>query len=334
MSIDASIVRSISIIKKSISRLRLDLKDLEILTEVGSNNYIYTPIIAALAGAKKVNAWTHDTQYGYGEEIAKECKEIAEYCNVKNCLEISVNTKPLEHISTANIITNSGFIRPINEEFLKHVNPDTCVIPLMYEAWELRATDIDIEACKRRGIRTAGTWENHPEIKVFDAVGPLAVKLAMEAGFEVYGNKIIVWSEDGFGEKTAQYFKNMNAQFVIRTTSIEMLYEHICDSDFIYFCNYSDQQKLIGENGVLDAMTIKNLNPSIGIIHLYGDIETNYISKLGIQVFPPKQGRASVMSESLAYLGPTPVINLLTAGFKVGECLFKNDKNDILQEII
>ena len=53
---------------------------------------------------------------------------------------------------------------------------------------------------KQKGIKVAGTWENHPDLKIFDGCGHLAVKISQEAGYEVYQNKIIVWSNDHFGE--------------------------------------------------------------------------------------------------------------------------------------
>ena len=61
--------RAIEIIEQTIKSLDLNLKSYVVLTEVGSNNYIYTPIIPLLAGAKRVYAWTRDSSYGSGEEI-------------------------------------------------------------------------------------------------------------------------------------------------------------------------------------------------------------------------------------------------------------------------
>ena len=64
--------RAIEIIEQTIKRLDLKLNSYIVLTEVGSNNYIYTPIIPLLAGAEKVYAWTRDSSYGSGEHIAKQ----------------------------------------------------------------------------------------------------------------------------------------------------------------------------------------------------------------------------------------------------------------------
>ena len=46
---------------------------------------------------------------------------------------------PLED---ADIVTNSGHLRPLDEEAVGRMKPGAA-IPLMYEAWELRPDDVD-----------------------------------------------------------------------------------------------------------------------------------------------------------------------------------------------
>ena len=77
--------RAIRIILDCIDRLELSLTGLTVLTEVGTNYYLYTPIIAALAGAKRVYAWTADTPYGLGSKTIKKCKELTRnYHSINN----------------------------------------------------------------------------------------------------------------------------------------------------------------------------------------------------------------------------------------------------------
>lgn len=49
--------------------LRLNLEGLIVLTEAASRNYVVTPIIAAMAGAKTVYAITADSQYGKAKDV-------------------------------------------------------------------------------------------------------------------------------------------------------------------------------------------------------------------------------------------------------------------------
>ena len=70
-------IRALNIINDTIKSLELNLNSFVVLTEVGSNNFIYTPIIPLLAGAKKVYAWTKDSSYGKSEDIVKK---MFKYC--------------------------------------------------------------------------------------------------------------------------------------------------------------------------------------------------------------------------------------------------------------
>ncbi len=325
--------RAVRIILDSIERLELSLSGFTVLTEVGTNNYLYTPIIAALAGARRVYAWTADTSYGLGGETIKRCRELAVKLDVLDRIEFSNNKKNTKHIESANIITNSGFIRPIDKDFVEHVNPKKCVIPLMYEAWECRESDIDVQACREANIIVAGTWENHPAIKIFDATGPLAVKLAMEAGFEVYRNNIAVWSADDFGVTAVKAFESLGATSVLLTSDKAELLSALPQLDFIYFCDYAGKAPLVGSNGILELKDLKDINPGVGIVHLFGGLDLEVCISHDLRVYPPKSGYPERMTETLAYLGPEPSLNLTVAGFKVGQSLTSRDNNDFCQII-
>lgn len=324
-------VREISLIRKSIQKLELNLSGKTVLTEVGSHNYLFTPIIALLANAEKVYAWTADSPYGDAEEIKENCAAIARELQINSRLIIETNKINTQHIQDADIITNSGFLRPLNENFLKHVK--NAVIPLMYEKWELREEDVDVDYCLSHKIKLAGTWESHPKINVFSGVGPLAVKLALDAGLEVYNNTAFIWSDDDFGEETAKAFNNFGVKKVYRSIVPEELYQHVAECDFVYFCNYNENKPIFGADGVLDLERIKQLNPAIFIIHLYGDISFPLLKNNNIKTFPERSGKPSVMTETLGYLGVMPIIDLQVAGFKVGECLLNDTDHDLVQPI-
>jgi len=331
----AEIKRAIRKAEESIDLLDLDLSRLKVLTEVGSNYFALTPVIALMAGALEVFAWTKDSRFGKGSENVEECKDILKEISYKGEIKFRVNRRPIEDIKSANIITNSGFIRPLDKFFLKHVSPSSTVIPLMYESWEFRDEDIDINYCKNNNIKVAGTWENHPAIKVFSATGPLAIKLAMEANCEVYQNNIIVWSDDHFGKEAKKSFERLGASTVLLTTDKEVLMNNLRKTDFIYICNYNEKRKYFGEDdkSIFDIKEIYKQNSGIQIIHLYGDIDNDLLDKYSIGIYPPKKGYSSVMTYTLAHLGMTPLIRLQTGGLKVGEVIYKKQVNKITQII-
>ncbi len=318
-------------IKRKVEELKLDLTGYTVLTEVGSALYNFTPVIAALANAKKVYAYTRDSKYGLAENIIGNCSRVLKELKLTSKVSFHSNKVDRFHIGEADIITNSGFLRPLGKEKLKYTK-ENVVIPLMYEKWELRESDVDIDYCKERMIKVAGTWENHPDLMVFEHVGSLALKMALNAGYEIYNNKIIVWSDDHFGELAERAFLNVGAKETILTTDERILYESIDDVDFIFICDY-DEQKEYGTNSFFNFTKLQSINSHFGIVHLYGKIDFAKNKDVLANVFPQFDGHASLMSHTLGYVGINPIIDLQIAGFKVAESLLKNSECEFSQLI-
>jgi hypothetical protein len=327
------IKRAERIINYCLRNLNIDLSGLTVLTEVGSGYFSLTPIIALLANAKKVYAWTRDSKYGSAEDVVLNCENIISTLNIKKKIEFAINVRPFEHVTEADIITNSGFVRPLDENLLKNVTKEKVVIPLMYEKWEWREGEIDKEFCDKKGILIGGTWENYGLLRIFDYCGHLAAKLCFEAGVEIFNNKVIIWSDDNFGEVVGEIFTKLGVRQVIKTLDANILYENISDADFIFFCDYHDKRQLLGKNGILEIDKIRNKNPSIKIIHLLGKIDADFLKKQSTEVYPEKNGYAQTMTYTLAYLGMQPLIKLQAGGLKVAECLYHGIENPICQRI-
>jgi hypothetical protein len=135
-------------IEEAVSRLNLDLSGKVVLTEAATGAYIVTPVIAALAGAE-VYAFTRDTRYGSVDDVRKQTNDLLEQFGDRNLSVSIIDSLTPEVIAKADIITNSGHLRPLNSEKLQHAR-STVVIPLMYEGWEWRDADLDIDYCKAK----------------------------------------------------------------------------------------------------------------------------------------------------------------------------------------
>tara|TARA_B100001113_G_C21092092_1_gene614832 strand:+ start:672 stop:1676 length:1005 start_codon:yes stop_codon:yes gene_type:complete len=327
---DYSTSRVFSRINHYIDKLGLNLEGFNVLTEVGSGLYNYTPIIPILAGANSVMAWTRDSSFGKADDIIAECRIKLDKMGYEDSIEFFKGSINKNHLKNANIITNSGFLRPLNKEKLKHVK-QTTVIPLMYELWELRQGDIDIDYCTARGLKVAGTNEYYKDISVFEHVGYLALKMAFEAGYEILNNKIIIWSDDKFGEEVENTFNCLNPLKIIKTTDFEVLKKNIQDVDFIFICDYDEMREYLTPDFFgLDELV--KINSHFAIIHLYGKIDKKNFDK--ITIYPPKSGLSKTMSFTLAHLGLNPFVALQVAGFKVGEMMAKqNLKSNLMQPI-
>ncbi|WP_424963018.1 hypothetical protein [Ekhidna sp.] len=323
--------RAIKLIDRVINSLEIDLEGINVLTEVGSATYKYLPVIAAKANAAKVFAWTRDSDYGSAKDNIESCRLILDHYELSDKVEFFVGDLNVDHLKQADVITNSGFVRPLDKNKLQYCK-EGVAIPLMFEAWELRKEDLDLEYCKRQDIRVAGTWEKHPSIKVFQHIGPLAIKMAFEAGYEVLDNKILVWSDDEFGEEVEKAFGSVNANQVIRSTDPKDLYEMAAELDFVFIAEYREERSYFNE--IIDLIKLKNINDEIGLVHLYGDIDANYWSKFmhGV-IHPAHNGSPKVMTRTLGHIGLLPIINLQAAGLKVGELMIRKQSSDLLQPI-
>lgn len=318
--------REARLITEIIKKLNLDLRGLNILTEVGSGPFFITPIIAVMAGAEKVYAWTKDSEYGRGDEIISNC---IEKCNLygisKNSIEYSNNLRPVRHIEDADIITNLGFIRPLDVDFLSFIKKNS-VISYMCEAWEFRDTDIDLNYCRKHGIKVAGTWENKEGLRIFDGVGYLAAKICFEAGFEIYQNNIVIISNDQFGQAIKRAFDNMGANKVFVIKPVELNISQQLKVDFIILADYVESVNIFTDN-IINFL----LENDISVVHLAGNIDFHYLDSKGVYVYPKKSGANHRMTFTLAHLGLKPLIDLHAAGLKVGEELIKNNLSNLSQ---
>lgn len=322
--------RAAKIIKETKVKLNVNLEGYTVLTEVGSNLYLYSPIIPLLCGASKVLAFVKDTSYGSAENIKLLCFQIAKELGFSDKLQIATNILPENWLAEADIVTNSGMLRPFDREKILKFKKGA-VLPLMFEAWEVREQDLDIGACRDFGISVAGTWENHPLIKVFDNVKMLCLKLAFEAGYEIMGNSILVWSDDHFGEMIEESFKSNGVKKCIVTTDVNVLYECAPNLDFIFIADYDEKRDYT------TLFDIKNLvlkAPNLGFIHLYGLINLEEFKQLGFKVYPQKNGTSEMMTFTLAHVGITPLINLQVGGYRVAQELLNGKYTNITQPII
>jgi hypothetical protein len=165
--------RLLEIMRAAVAKSGLDLSGMTILTEAATGAYCVTPIIAALANASRVHAVTRPSRYGTVAEVERCTYELASLAGVKDRIEIITRIED-DVLARADIVTNSGHLRPIDRSIISKL-PRHCVIALMFEAWEFRASDIDLPACRERAIPIVGVNERHPSVDVFSYLGPLCV---------------------------------------------------------------------------------------------------------------------------------------------------------------
>lgn len=332
-----------------VKALKLNLKGKVVLTEAASGAYVVTPLLAALAGAK-VYAFSKTTSYGTVDEIFKATQNyMNEYKNGELDITFITELTP-DIIRQADIITNSGHLRPLNQSMLQYAKDDL-VIPLMYEAWEWRSADMDIDYIRSRGLKIGATNERHPKIDVFNYLGDMAVKQIFDAGICPYNNNFLLICNNDFGPFIAKTLSKLCSNLgVIDLDSNKGKYDldkidwiggfpnvHIPEkfkkSEAIVFTAYPFDQNWIGENTPISIHAIMDQIDNAYILRFCGDIDSSTFDKLQVKYYPKVVGSGH-MGILPSAIGFDPIIRLQSGGLKVGELLLNNSTSFEGNEVV
>lgn len=328
-------------IEEAINRLDLDLSGKIVLTEAATGAYVVTSVIATLAGAE-VYAFTKNTSFGNVNEVKRETFDLLRQFNVaENRLTIVEELTP-EIISKANIITNCGHLRPINQEKLKYAKMDV-VISLMYEAWELRDSDLDIKFCRQRDIKVGAVNERHPDVDVFNYLGDMVLRMILDSGLCPFNNNFILICNNDFGPYIASVLSKVCRGLAIsdkrenREKYNDIRIDWIGEfPDFIVPENYKNSDAVIFTAYPFNDIWIGNNNEPISIKKLITEINNPYILRFAGDIdeescygnlnYYPKHVIPGHMGILPSAIGFDPIIRLQAGGLKVGEMLLRDEK--------
>jgi len=288
--------------------MSLDLSGLMVVTECATGIYACTPAIAALAGATKIVAFGKDSSYGTFKNAQEDVRCLWKALSLpRNGLIVTDSIDVLdENLRKTDIVTNSGHLRPLDAEKIKKMKKGS-VISLMYESWEFRNTDLCLKTCQECGIPIAGTNERHPDIAVFDYLGPIVAKSLFNAGLEIYGNTILLVCDNDFSPYIEKTLRNIGANM------LKNAYSGNIDIDAIVFAH---TPVILG-----GKFNIQSLNLPINVpvcCQLWGNVDRSYFETKWI---PEKEPEDGYMGLKLSTLGVEAVVRLQAGGLKVGQIL-------------
>jgi hypothetical protein len=309
--------RLVALMHEAVARLRLDLSGAVVLTEAASGAYVVTPVLAAMAGADQVFCISRTTRHGSFEEISANTQRLAKSAGVASRIEI-ISQKTREVVSQADIITNSGHVRPIDAEMIGWMKQGA-VIPLMYEAWEFRGADLDLEACRNRGIHVAGTNERHPAVDVFRFLGDMSIKLLLDMGVALSHNRALALCDNDFAAFIERGLTGAGVNVVVR----ESLRQAPPDGPFdaIIVALKPQTEPVIT---AADAALVARRWPGTALAQFWGDVDRSALQAEGVSVWPPLPPAPGHMAILLSDVGPEPVVRLQCGGLKVGEALLRS----------
>jgi len=305
--------RLVALIEEAVGDLDLDMTGLRVATEAASGAFAAAPLIAARAGADVV-AVGRDSQYGKLPDIEERIRRLAGRLDTQGTLACTGDRLD-QRLIGADVVTNSGFLRPLDAALLSHVGAQT-VVTYMCEAWEARPGDVDFDYCRGARIPVYFSDEEGWGMGVFSMCGTLAVRLCLEAGCEVAGNRIAVLSSDRFGPVIAERLSACGAHAGL---FLEPEYEGLGEQawDAVVVAEYGAAETVVGGSVAVETLR-QALAPGGTIVQFAGANDVDALDAAGVPVYPPERLPPRRMARTLAYLGPLPVVRLCAMGLKVG----------------
>ncbi len=322
--------RARRIAERCLSDLHVDLSGLKVFTEAASGPYVYTPLIAARAGAARVFAVTADSQFGKADDIRRETERLAGLWGVADRVEV-VFEKSSDALAASDIITNTGFVRPITREMIRCLKA-TAVVPLMWEPWEFRPDEIDLPACREHDILVMGTNEGYPSFNLYPSTGFLAMKLLFDMGLDGFGTRVILLGgRQGMGRSIVAHFRALQMRVewfaadepeALPYSALPAFFDaHGAEYDVLFLAEHHVRTLLLGENGLLTFEQILRVNPALEIAAMAGNVDAAGLKDSGIAFFPRTLRDFGYMNYSGHNLGNQTVLGLTVMGLKVGEAM-------------
>lgn len=287
--------------------MQIDLTEIRVLTEAATGPFAVTPVIAAMAGAREVIAVGSDSSWGSAQDAFEQVRALARHCGVGDVIHCTTELAA-KAAQDCDLVTNLGFVRPINRPLIERLS-SIAVVSLMWEPWELRPNEIDLDALRECGIALVATNEQHANVRTFDYLGPTVGRLLLEAGIEIVHAHLLVLGSDPFGSAIAGWLTNAGASVIrqwsdanARKVDALVIAEHRAD----------ELLPRPAERSGLDELA-KNGAP---IVHLCGRVDRAAALKSGVAIYPANDVVAGMMTVTTAYAGPRPVIDLHAAGLK------------------
>lgn len=310
-------------VRRAVTDLELDLHERVVLTEAATGAYVVTPVIAALAGAK-VFACARPSRHGSVADVVDQTRALTRELRLEDDAVTIVETVPPEVVAQSDVITNSGHLRPLGEDVLRHARADA-VVPLMYEAWEERPGDVDLDYLRIRGIRVPATNERHPAVGVFDYLGELAIGQIHRAGLSLSRNRFVLLCNNPFGPWLAEALRPLCADLVVLTSVDELLARlPLLDVSGLVLALYPFDQEWVGPDQPLTSGLLADRLPGATLLRFSGHVDESSLRARGVSHFPASVQRGH-MGVLMSDIGPDPVVQLQAGGLKAAELALRGE---------
>lgn len=328
--------RALRLCSEAVDRHGLDLSGLTVFTEAATGSYRFTPHLCLLAGAERVLALARDTRWGTAEDAARQARTLAAAWGIGHRLHATTE-KTSADLADADILTNSGNVRPIDAQTVAALKP-TCVIPLMWETWEHRPEELDLGSCRERNILVLGTDEEAFGFRRY--LGMTHLRAMLAAGLEVQGNRVLVLSGQPLARAICAMLRANGADYrwscpgvmapaddpdaFLSPDDRTALLDYACRCDAVICDERRHLAPLAGPEQshprpLLPVNGLQEHNPGVVFINRSGDLDVEALRSAGVRVVPDRREQKGYPNMISSSLGPLPVIELTAAGLRVAQ---------------
>ena len=320
--------------ERAIARHELDLQGMTVLTEAATGYYRATATVAALAGAAVV-AVARDSDFGTREEAHEQTAYLARLAGVQDRVSF-VGSKLQAPLDTVDVVTNLAGVRPIDESVIRSL-PETAVVSLMFAVADWRPTEVDAVGCRRAGIAIAGVDEDGIDLFRYTALRVAWFLLSL--GVEIVGSTLLFAADGIVYPKVARVFAQMGARVLVAgpdgpgrvslcgaekvgdglgDTEVRRLLPEV---DALLTFTAQPETELVGASAVISAAELAALAPHLAVVVYNGRVDRRGLEEAGLRVFPESDPGGGHTARTIGELVPAPVIELHTAGLRVGEVM-------------
>ncbi len=309
--------RVLRVVHRAIAKYNLQLDGLDILTEAATGWYRVTPVIAAMAGARRVIAVAKDNAFG---TVAEATEQVADLARSARCAQrIGITERPaIERADAAQIVTNLGAVRPIDRQFARKLGPEAGV-SLMFGARDVRPADIDAIALRAAGVPLCGVDEDG--IDLFRWTGQRIAWWLTEVGVEIADSTLLVWGDTPQATRTASWLEGAGARVRRHAGENTPSVTALAGLDALLLM---DDAAAVTPNGPLSPDIVAARAPGAALLEYAGTIDRSACADQGLLVYPRTAPRSGHVARTIGEILYAPVIELHTAGLKVGEILARH----------
>ena len=220
-------------------------------------------------------------------------------------------------MNDVDILTNTGFLRPIDSSLINKLSSQ-CVIPLMWEPWELREDEIDISLCRKKGIKVYGTNESDDRLMTMKYIGFIVLYYLLASKLTCFSAKVLLIGNNEFVGPMIEVLQNNDYNFDVVKYKDTINVENY---NFIVVAEHKIDQEIIGNQGSF----IKNsdIPDDTIVLHIAGNVS---FEGARYKYIPNKPSCFGHMSFTTDYIDPQAVIDLHTAGLKVAEGMLEANR--------